>query len=748
MSFIITFSAILIFILFALIGLEIVRLKRDRITDLKERVEKSENALSEQNEISEIKEKDSFDDYIWKEINSSESRNKANIIYTARTGNLIYEKAAHEIIDSVFKIAVDAVSHTLGIYGRNSLIMTIDNEYSWIYASKDGDENAKEIRYSDSIPANILDLIRGISNHMQAAVGDSTTSGYPIAYTLYKGLYEGIKKKKNTDKSISPAGIANILDEIENYLKANYFNVDESNMYQQIVEFGDRDLKTSVLTRVGSTSSNGNGKIAAKVAELFKNKDSEYDTFIQIDVSPLLGTEDEIVDEKGFELNHGSLSKQFHNQADGVTTVFQEPKFAVFTGPIMDDDKEILKKIITGVTFGTVDGVRIYNENECRPLVIIADGFSPSIEALALRMIRGNELAYYKTITDPITKVSKQTPVPFYAPLLLMRMDNKYEDNKELFQDLTTAIGAMPFDTLADKLTVNVDLTDKDIFEKVIRSNLGSAKKIIATPASCAILGGNGHESKITERINLLKKEYETYVSQSKLKPSTVQSNALRRRISMLKASVGKIIIGGINPKEKLTKRSVYDDVVRAIRTTIVNNGVALSGNVGLVHYIRHNSETIVNTITENLIINKMNVTIGNVESDIKELVALVLETVARSFETSYKKALFNAFSSNDNDVEALEKVDAIYAKCMEKEYPMVYNLSTGNYESFDDFDNCNLLVPRNTDKELVFAIFSLIKQLVTSEKIVTIAPLDVDLVKLREAFESGNTDRKSWIKN
>lgn len=688
-------------------------------------------------------------------INQREAANRARVLASSQSSNLLYEPLTHSIIDSVFKTLVDAVSHTLGVYGRNSLIISAENQMTFMRASKDGRDNAKEIRWDNEIPTHTGGVIRGIINHMQATVGDSTTSGIPIAYSLYKNLYKGLKKKEQTDLSISPAGISNILDEIENYLNNNLFNKEETSdndYYQKIINWSDKEQKVRILSRVGKTSANGNGKIANKVASLFENKENEYDTYVQLEATPLLGTEDEIVDEKGFELNSGMLSKVFATEADGATAIHENVRVAVFSGPIVDSDKDVFMQMITGITYGTVKGVRVREAKECEneALVIIADGFSPSIEALAIRCKNGSELSKQEFVLDkqgnkmPVPNFDPKNPkylvkaVPFYAPIVLMRMDNKYEDNKELLQDLRVAIGAGIFETLADKLTVNVDLTKKEIFEKTIMFNLGKCKKIIATTQSCAILGGVGHQDTVDRRIELLEKEYQSYMTNSKLKPSTIQANAMRRRISMLKASIGKIIVGGANATEKETKMSIYDDVVRSIRTTIINNGVALSGNVGVVHYIKYHLDQIASDITKILIDESMNVCLGNREEEVKSLVTLILNMVASAFETSYKKALLNALSTSDEeDTIALEKVNEIYEKCLSNpEYPQTYNLSSDKYENLKDFDDCTLLVPRNTDKELMYCIFSVIKQFITTEKMIVIAPLSVDLDALRKAFE------------
>lgn len=693
-------------------------------------------------------------------IAEEDSHSKSRILYASDMANIMDPELTYNTIKRTFGKMVDSIEHTLGMYGQQSLIMPIEHEKTFIFPTKDGNKSLSEIRFSSPIPTFLYTMLKDISDHMQVAVGDSTTSGIPIGYEMFVTLYE--KYKNSKEKKISPAGIGHILKAIEEHLRANLFQADEENIvddvYKKALPFDeDKEKKVSILSRVGCTSANGDSRIANKVAEVFRNKDSKYDAYVTIDINPKVGSEDEIVIENGFELDHGLLSKEFSNQPDLYSARYENPRIMMFNGSLLRSDLQLLEKIVMGVTRGKVPksnggvsqvlsngemvkdpktGAMVQAPIETSPLIIIADAFDAHVENFCIRCLKGHEAVSKQIKTDKNGNVIGETLVPVRIPIALVRMDNNYEANKQLYTDLAVAIGAEPFETKSGKLHISTDISDREIFKKSVLSLMGSCEVFESSPKYTRIKGGKGHEVKIAERINRIESDYENYILNEKNRPSASVANALRRRVSMLKASTGKILIGGATPKEKESKKQVYDDVVRAMRSTITSNGVTLSGNVCVVHYLTHQKAKMVKEISDYLIENKLNVTIGNKRENIENLVSGIIDTFAYAFTVSYKRALYNAFQDMD-------EVNRIYEKCMEDPTkPQVFNLMNGEYENLEDFDKCNLLVPRNTDIELVYTIVSTITLLITSSKILTITPLDIDLNSVIESWEKGEINR------
>ena len=694
---------------------------------------KNNNSTKSNNKMFDFNQKPVFfsEEYV-KNIENNIESILSKVMVNSKIGNLVGEKFTHDIIMAVFSNMVESIEHTLGSYGEQTLISPVSDNRVFIYPTKDGKQSLDNNRWSDPVPTNIYNLLKNISNHMFTNVGDSTTSGLPIAFRLFKNLYNTYKMNEN--KPISPAGLGNILDAIKEDLNEVLFNNDENNdfnkQYRRNLDLNNPDEKYSVLSRVGCTAANGNNIIGSKVAEIYKNKENVYESFVTLELNPKVGTEDIIVSENGFELRHGIKNKYFATEEDLYTCRYENPKILMFNGPLMRSDLTVLKKIITGVTRGIIDGKQVLRKEETRPLIIIANSFDPKVEAFALRALKGAE--FNNMVIKEVNGRKVTQPVAVPIPIALIPMANMYESDMELYDDLKIAVGAEVLDNVNDRLTINVDISEEKLFRTAIFNKLGGCDLIVSTPQSTLIKGGKGHEKKIIERIHILEEQYKSLHTNEKHKVSPTLSNAMRRRISMLKANTGKILIGGASITEKSSKMEVYDDVTKAISSTIASGGVTLSGNVSITHYLTHFKDEIVNRITKKLTDNKMNVTIGNAEENVKELVSGVVDIFADAFTSSYKIALFNAYRDKD-------KVNEIYSECIkEKDKAKVFNLMTGNYESIVDFENCNLIVPTNTDSELVYIIVSTVKMLITSSKMLTLAPLSTDWKKLMESQQNG----------
>lgn len=661
-------------------------------------------------------------------VSRNAAKNKAKLAFASQTSNLVDEETTSEIVHNIYSQMKNAVEHTLGSYGEHSLLMPLENQFTFIYDTKDGFSALNEMRYNNSIANFVYIAIKDIANHMNSHVGDSTTSGLPIGYHLYTTIFDKYKKS-GVKKEITSAGITNILKEIEKVFNEEVFDVEKDTKYVKLLNLNsaeEKEKRVDIFKKIGWTSSNGNGEMAARIADLYSDKTADYDSFVSLELSYRIGEEDQIIKEKGFEIENGIL-KHFANNADGASVTFEHPRIIMFNGPLMHKDKDVLRRIITGITLGVVDGVRLYKEEDTRPLIIIADGFEPQVEAMCVRFSKGSEFSIRKKVIEEGKEVIKE--IPQYARIALMRLDNKYEDNKEIFDDLKIALGCEEFDTLNGKLTINVDLTKLDVFKQVIMDKTGACEKFFGTTTRSRFTGGAGHESKKEERIKLIEDKFKSYFGDEKLKPSKAVANYLRKRISMLKADTGRVIIGGPTVKEKLSKYEVYDDVTRAIRSAITSGGVMISGNLSVTHFIKYEKDRIIEKIVNSLVEKKMNVCTGGRREKITELVTTILDIVRESFEQSYKRALYNAIGD-------IDKVNEIYDNCLDDpEYPKVYNILTDDYESFKDFDNCNLLVPKNTDKELMYIVFATDSILLRSVKILATAPLDVDADKIRSTF-------------
>ena len=111
---------------------------------------------------------------------------------------------------------------------------------------------------------------------------------------------------------------------------------------------------------------------------------------------------------------------------------------------------------------------------------------------------------------------------------------------------------------------------------------------------------------------------------------------------------------------------------------------------------------------------------------------SLILDIVAKSSSAAFKAVFANA-TNNKRWINKVFKNISKYADLEKsndiKESPMfsTYNLILGDYESFDkmlwDVNIPNLIVPGNTDIELLNSVFEIVNLFVTSNQLISLLP-------------------------
>ena len=195
----------------------------------------------------------------------------------------------------------------------------------------------------------------------------------------------------------------------------------------------------------------------------------------------------------------------------------------------------------------------------------------------------------------------------------------------------------------------------------------------------------------------------------------------------MLRADMNTILVGGNSYRDQYSRMSVYDDCVRSVKSTITTGGVSLGGNLAIPHYLKNNRETVKADILERLKKSKRNLAIGNkpeiIESNLNDLINIIID----SFGEAYRRVLWNAFLDD-------EIVNEIWNNCIsDPNVCKVYNMLSDKYDTLEDFENCDLIVPANTDYELLRAVFACVRQLTECVQMIALYSLDIkwdDFVK------------------
>jgi len=607
--------------------------------------------------------------------------NNYGLKYNRGRINVVKEKNLNKVIEDVFGDITGVIKHTLGPFGGNTLV-TESYGNSAVIPSKDGYRLMLNIHYTDFVYDTIYRIIRDISSRMNVEVGDGTTSSVIIADKLYKEIYNFYSK----NVKITPYGIRTILTKIEEVLKNN---LKEIGFVRPIMSFSE-EKRVELYKKIASIASNNEYEVVNNVASIYE-KTHSGDTYVNIEISD--NDDTEIISDVGFEFPTGHIHKSMATESDGVTALYDDPKFLIIDGPLLDNDLEALQ------TF-----VRVVCMEAGKPLVIIASEYSQKILNFLIQCRIGF-----------VEKEDSKDIIRF--PIIALIISGSGDIGNARLKDLEVCLNASALPTQDGKLM------DPPKDPVKIMKVLGSAKRIKTVPYYCRIFSPNSNAEEVKYRISTLKNEIDKFEYNDPFS-SQERVATIKKRIAMLSQMMVTIKVGGMTRKEKEWKKLVYEDAIYAVRSAIIN-GVTIGGNISVSACIDFYKKMLVDEIYNNIISSKcVNITVGNNEEDLLFLINTMLEIVGNCFIEAYRIVLKNAFRNDDHVSSIINNIKKSFGNIKISPTSIeIYNLNTDSYEKFvDKNDNfANLIVPGNTDTEILHSVFNVISLFLTSNQLMSI---------------------------
>ena len=620
--------------------------------------------------------------------------------------NIVTPSEKRRVELDVFGDLSKMICNTIGPAGGNTLV-TEPYATTPIFPTKDGFRVMNNHNYDDIYYESIYRIIRDICGRMNTAVGDGTTSGIPIGNNLYRKLIGYMSKHRE----LTPFGVKKILDEI---LKT-VCDVLKNNGYVQNISELSKECRVEIYRKIATISANNDSYIANMVAEAYAASDSP-ETFI--DIQQATGEEDSVDKDLGFELTSGYLIRHMANNADGVTAEYDKPLYLLIDGPLLDHDVNALKQFIE---WGCI--------NQGFPMVVIASEFSKN----AMDFFVKCRTAYPVGRNGQLVKL----------PVLAMIVNTMSEYGIARMGDLEAALGAKSIQTNTGRLQ-NCPNNEQEFLALCGRSD-----NITMKPHYARIRGGAGTPEERKARID----ELEQLVKQAsdggtKGLMEMGRIEMLKRRIGMLRGEMHCIHVGGDSFKEKQSRALIFEDAVMAVRACVVN-GVTLGGNVSIKHAIMHHRDDIVSAIMKSLYDGQThNVLIGGSMMKVEKTIDALLDIVAEASTSAFRAVFANATT----DKKFIKNCFADFYQ--DPEYPRTYDLIKGRFQMFPRCGNTkfndtpnqilettklfgkdqdaeiikyvkddlpSLMVPGNTDTELLRSVFSILGLFLTSNQLMSV---------------------------
>ena len=289
-----------------------------------------------------------------------------------------------------------------------------------------------------------------------------------------------------------------------------------------------KDVKDKTeISQVATISANGDGEVGKLIADAMEKVGK--DGVITVEEAKSMATTLDVVE--GMQFDQGYLSPYFVTDAERMEVSLEDPYILIHEKKIsaMKDLLPVLENIArTG-----------------KPLLIIAEDVDgEALATLVVNKLRG-------------TFVCAAVKAPGYG-----------DRRKSMLEDIAILTGGK---------AITEDLGVK--LENITLDDLGRAKRVGIDKDNTTIIEGNGKQSDLTGRINVLKRQIEDTDSE-------YDREKLQERLAKLAGGVAVINVGAATETEMKEKKARVEDALHATRAAS-EEGIVAGGGVALLRSVK-----------------------------------------------------------------------------------------------------------------------------------------------------------------
>ena len=389
-----------------------------------------------------------------------------------------------------------------------------------------------------------------------------------------------------------------------------------------------QDISTKEERQQVASISANDPEIGRVIAEAMEEVGPEG--VITVEESQTFGMQKEIVE--GMQFDRGLLSSYMITNAERMEAVYEDPYILITDKKIsaLNDILPLLEKLA---------------QSGRKELVIIAEEVDgEALATLVVNKLRGT----FST--------------------LAIKAPGFGDRRKEMLEDIAALTGGKVITEDLGLKIENTEITD-----------LGQARRVVATKENTTIIEGKGDEEKIKARVGQIKKEIETIESE-------FDKEKLQERLAKLSGGVAVLKVGAATETEIKEKKLRIEDALAATKAAVAE-GIVVGGGVALLRA----SKTLDGVKVE-----------GEEEIGVDILRRALLEPV--------RQIANNAGKNGDVVVEEVKRQPGNYG----------YNVVTDKYE---DLIEAGIIDPTKVTRTALQNAASIAAMLLTTEAVVTDLP-------------------------
>jgi chaperonin GroEL len=421
------------------------------------------------------------------------------------------DEARQQLFSGVKKLA-DAVRVTMGPKGCN---VVLEKKYGAPMITNDGVTIAKAIEFSDKYENMGAQLVKEVASKTNDVAGDGTTTATVLAAAIIK---EGLR---NVTAGANPmrlkAGIEYAVEKIVEHLASQARPVDSRDKIAQVATISAQSPEV--------------GELLADVMDTVGK-----DGVVTVEESQAMGLTKEIVE--GMQFDSGYVSAYMVTDTARMEAVMDEPLILV-----TDRKISAIEDII-----GILEIVATSGKKE---LMIIAEDIDgTALGTLVLNKLRGT------------------------FSVLAVKAPAFGERRKEMLKDIAALVGGQVVtEEIGLKLAGYSAQNPQDV--DIVRSFLGSARRVVVSKDTTVIVEGKGSEEAIAGRLAVIDAALNN-------KPSDFDRDKLLERRAKLAGGVAVVKVGAATEVELKEKKARIEDALAATKAA-VEEGIVAGGGSALI---------------------------------------------------------------------------------------------------------------------------------------------------------------------